>query len=366
MKTTITVSAPVKKSARVLQMAGMFDLPVETKSTLSLDVNLPLEEKPWHVGLIVGPSGSGKSTIAQHLWPDNVLGEQTWSSDAALLDDFPAGLGIQDITGLLTAVGLGSPPAWVRPHRTLSNGEAFRASIARAIADTDELIVVDEFTSVVDRQVAQVASHTIQKTIRRADRQFIAVTCHYDIEEWLQPDWIYDVAAGIFTWRQVQPHPRIELTLHKTDSTLWPVFRRHHYLSAELNKAAQCFVAWADGKPVAFTSYLHFPHWGTRNIKMAHRIVVLPDYQGLGIAGRLSEWCGQYLYAQGYRYRIATSHPAMIRYHSKSPRWADVTEKGKTLRTRTKDPGMARRQLDPRRLAGKSFEYRPPVTNRDV
>jgi ABC-type ATPase with predicted acetyltransferase domain len=35
---------------------------------------------------------------------------------------------------------------------------------------------VDEFTSVVDRQVAKVASHTVQKAVRRQSRQLVAVT----------------------------------------------------------------------------------------------------------------------------------------------------------------------------------------------
>ncbi|MEV1247900.1 hypothetical protein [Nonomuraea sp. NPDC049750] len=66
-------------------------------------------------------------------------------------------MSIKDIVALLGAVGLSSPPAWLRPYRTLSNGEAFRASIARALAESGDLVVIDEFTSVVDRQVAKVA-----------------------------------------------------------------------------------------------------------------------------------------------------------------------------------------------------------------
>ena len=114
--------------------------------------------------------------------------------------------------GSLGSVGLAFPPAWLRPYRTLSNGEAFRADIARSLAELDGLVVVDEFTSVVDRQVAQVASHTVQKAVRKAGRQFVAVTCHYDVADWLQPNWVYDVAAGKFTWRQVQPHPQVQLS----------------------------------------------------------------------------------------------------------------------------------------------------------
>ena len=59
---------------------------------------------------------------------------------------------------------------WLRPFHVLSNGEQFRATIARALAESAkgrELVVIDEFTSVVDRTVAQIGSAAIAKTIRR-------------------------------------------------------------------------------------------------------------------------------------------------------------------------------------------------------
>jgi ABC-type ATPase involved in cell division len=356
MKAHIEVSAPVQRTARVLQMAGMFDVPLEEKATNAWDVELPIEDQPWHVGLIVGPSGAGKTRIAEHLWGEHIVRDQHWAPDAALLDGFPAAMGIKDVVGLLTAVGLGSPPAWLRPYRTLSNGEAFRASMARALADTDDLVVVDEFTSVIDRQVAKVASHAVQKVVRRAGRQLVAVTCHYDVVDWLQPDWIYDVAAGSFAWRSVQPHPALELCVRPADRSVWPVFRRHHYLSAELNKAARCFVGYIEGHPVAFASYLHFPHWGTRNIKIAHRIVVLPDYQGLGLSARLNDWVGQMLYEQGFRYHLTTAHPAMIAASRRSPRWRELATNG----LHRNSTGV-QFQLDPRRLNTRGFEYVPPA-----
>jgi ABC-type glutathione transport system ATPase component len=189
-------------------MAGMFDLPIEEKTQLEITANLPIENKRWNIGLIVGPSGSGKSSIAQHCWPTQTTTNHQWSTDRSILDDFPTEMSIKDIVGMLTSVGLGSPPAWIRPHRTLSGGEAFRANMARSLAEANNnIVVVDEFTSVVDRQVAKVASHAVQKTVRRNSMQLVAVSCHYDIIEWLQPDWTYDVATSEFSWGSVQPNP---------------------------------------------------------------------------------------------------------------------------------------------------------------
>ncbi|WP_433444573.1 GNAT family N-acetyltransferase [Nonomuraea sp. CA-141351] len=362
MRAQITVSSPVKRSARVLQLQGLFDVPIEEKLTNAWSVELPVEDKLWNVGLLVGPSGAGKSTIARKLWPEALVGEQEWT-DRALVDDFPKGMSVKDVVALLGAVGLSSPPAWMRPFSTLSNGEAFRAGLARALADSDGLVVIDEFTSVVDRQVAKVASHAVQKAVRRRNRQLVAVTCHYDVLDWLQPDWVYDVTAASFTWRSVQPRPPLRLDIHEADRSLWQVFSRHHYLTAELHRGAQCFAGYVNGELAAFTSYRHFQHPRTRNLKMAHRTVVLPDYQGLSLGGRMTEWMGQYLYERGYRLRAVSAHPALNAYRARSPRWR-MQRKDRTLGTSSKHAWMHEQSLDPRRLGVISFEYVPPVTPR--
>jgi Fe-S cluster assembly ATPase SufC len=46
-------------------MAGLLDLPLKVKASIVRDHNLPIEDKPWSVGLISGPSGSGKSSLAR-------------------------------------------------------------------------------------------------------------------------------------------------------------------------------------------------------------------------------------------------------------------------------------------------------------
>ncbi|MFI6909673.1 GNAT family N-acetyltransferase [Nonomuraea sp. NPDC050394] len=364
MRAEITLSSPVKKSARVLQLQGMFDVPVEDKLATTWQAELPVEDREWNVGLLVGPSGAGKTTIARTLWPDAVVAAQQWSHDRALVDDFPKGMPIKDVVGLLGAVGLNSPPAWLRPYQTLSNGEAFRAMLARALAEREDLVVIDEFTSVVDRQVAKVASYAVQKAVRRGRRQMVAVTCHNDVLDWLQPDWVYNVASAEFSWRSVQPRPSLRLEIREADRSLWAAFSRHHYLTADLHRSAQCFAGYVDGELAAFTSYRHFQHPHTRNLKMAHRTVVLPDYQGLGLGGRMTEWMGQYLYEQGYRLRAVSSHPALIAHRSRSPRWR-MQRRDTKLGTSSRHTWMHHTSLDPRRLGVTSFEYvAAPATSR--
>lgn len=366
MRAEFTLSSEIRRTARVMQTAGMMDVQLDGRLESSWSVNVPIEDREWSVGLVVGPSGSGKSSLARHLWPGHLTAGLKWAEDAAIIDEFPAGMSIRDVTKLLTAVGLGSVPAWLRPHHTLSTGEAFRAETARALAETDGLVVVDEFTSVVDRQVAKIASHSVQKAVRRAGRQFIAVTCHYDVVDWLQPDWVIDMAGGTFTWRSVQPHPPIRLQLHPVDRSAWRVFSRHHYLTASLHTGAKCFGAFVEGECVAFTSYRHFPHAKTRNIKMAHRTVVMPDWQGLGISGRMADTIGQYLWERGWRYHRSIAHPAVIAYCARSPRWREVGSRPRQIVTTSTNKALRRTALSPRFLGQRSFEYVPPAGSQRI
>ena len=73
-----------------------------------------------------------------------------------------------------------------------------RVDLARNILSDKELIVFDEFTSVVNREVAKTTSLAINKFINKNNKKFIAISCHDDIIEWLQPDWIYNTDEKSF------------------------------------------------------------------------------------------------------------------------------------------------------------------------
>jgi GNAT superfamily N-acetyltransferase len=313
-------SVDVVRTPRVMQLEGLFDLPPAERSESSWSVDLPLGERPWHIGLIVGPSGCGKSTLARELFPD-ALGERfDWPADRSIVDAFPAAMGIRDLTGLLSSVGFSSPPSWLRPFRCLSTGEQFRATIARALAESPELTVVDEFTSVVDRTVAQFGSAAIARTIRRTNRRFVAVSCHFDVIDWLQPDWTYDPSTDSFAWRSLRRRPEVRLEISRADPSEWRLFRHHHYLSGELNRRARCFSARVAGRPAAFAAVLIHPdRYG--GFWREHRVVCLPDFQGVGIGNALSEFVASMFVATRKRYMSITSHPGMIRHRVRSPRW---------------------------------------------
>ncbi len=346
----VTVECDVPSSFAVDQVRGMFDLPTVTKAVETFNVELPGNDEDWQIGVIVGPSGSGKSTVARHAYGKQFTEGFRWDKKKAVVDHF-AGISVKDVTATLTAVGFSSPPSWVKPHHVLSGGERFRCDLARALLAPGELVAFDEFTSVVDRTVAKIGSAAIAKSIRkgRIGKKFVAVTCHYDVLEWLEPDWVLDMASCQLA-RGGLRRPTIELTVAPVHRGAWQLFRRHHYLSHELLVSAKCFAAFWGDEPVAFSSWIHRMTRNRRAHDMReHRTVVLPDFQGVGIGNRLSELCASIFTGAGGRAFSTTSHPGMIHYRNQSPHWR--TERF-GMAASTGNTGMLSRKRQ-----GRSSEY---------
>lgn len=327
----IVVRSEVVPSARLMQVASMFELEdrKHTEERWAFDVDIPTE---WSIGAILGPSGSGKSTVARELFGERFIERTEWPTDRSVIDGFPASTSVRDISEMLSAVGFSSPPAWLRPYHVLSTGQRFRCDVARALLSAGtEPIAFDEFSSVVDRTVAQVGSAAVAKAIRRRGAKFVAVSCHNDIVDWLQPDWILEMPSGTLTRRSVQPRPRIELEISRVSTKAWDLFRPHHYLDTEIHKGAACFLATWGGLPVAFTAVLSYPH-PTVSGWRGHRTVVLPDFQGVGIGSVLTRLVAS-CYAATKPYRSVTSHPAMIRASANDPLWTTIRAPSRTHST---------------------------------
>ena len=103
----------------------------------------------------------------------------------------PKGTDVATIEKTFYSVGFGSVPSWLKPYSVLSTGEKMRVDLARALLEND-VVCFDEFTSVVDRRVAQTACLAIRKAVERENKKFVAVSCHRDVIEWLKPDWAFD------------------------------------------------------------------------------------------------------------------------------------------------------------------------------
>lgn len=178
----------IEKTYRVAKIMNDFDVKLEHSNEHFVgEIEFPRE---WNIGLIVGGSGTGKTTIINELFTDNIVKDFQWTNKC-VLDDMPKECNTTDIEKMFYSVGFGSVPSWLKPYNVLSNGEKMRVDLARALLEKD-FVVFDEFTSVVDRQVAKVACIAVNKAVKKTNKKFIAVSCHKDIIEWLQPDWVFD------------------------------------------------------------------------------------------------------------------------------------------------------------------------------
>lgn len=177
------------KTERTEQIVKYFDLQGDSiKEQFIGHLELPDQ---WNVGLIVGGSGTGKTTIVKELFPDEYIFGHSYGN-SSIIDEFPEGKDIDEIIKVLMSVGFSSPPSWLKPYDVLSMGEKMRVDIAKSILEDRDLIVFDEFTSVVDRITAQYGSELIANRIRKENKQFVGVSCHLDIIEWMNPDWVFN------------------------------------------------------------------------------------------------------------------------------------------------------------------------------
>lgn len=310
----IIKKSEISKSFKSTAIKDRYDISEKKiTETFTGEINIPEE---WNIGIIVGASGSGKTSIAREIFKitDIIMDESL-----PVIDQFKSELKI--VENILRNVGFSSVPSWLKPYGVLSNGEKMRVDLAMAIDSDNDVIVFDEFTSVVDRHIAQIGSFAIQKAIRKQNKKFVAVSCHYDIIDWLQPDWIFDTKEMKTTiTRGLLQRPKIYLQVRKVRG-YWAMFKRHHYLSCDLAASAEQFVCFNDNNPIAFIAVLHQPHPTAKNIKRVSRIVVDPEWQGISVGRVFLECIGDYYLNNGYRYRITTSNPALTMYFNKSKHW---------------------------------------------
>lgn len=335
------------KSYRAARVKSLFN--ATTGYNWSKDVDLPIEGKDWQIGLIVGASGSGKTSVGRVLAEQLGSGEiydlyAGWHNDRPIIDDISPNGDFNVVTSALSSVGLGDVPAWLRPFNVLSNGEKFRAGLARLVVERPDVVVVDEFTSVIDRQIAKVGAAALQKSWRRGPGKIILLSCHYDIIEWLQPDWGYDMNEARFFERDcLQPRPPLKLEIYKVHGTVFPrLFKKHYYLDLPMPIAGEYFVGAIDGEPVCHLAVC--PQFQAKHYR-ATRLVTMPEWQGIGVATKfLAEVCQMHLEGLGrcgkkYTTIFHTSHPQLCMALRHSKKWVQKSavlyggDKGKSGKT---------------------------------
>lgn len=318
-------------SYRAARVKSLFN--AESGCNFDLEVDNVDLGGDWQIGVVVGPSGSGKTSIGKMIFGgENKIHDyhDGWPHDKPIIDCISPGGDFNEVTGALANVGLGDVPAWLRPFHVLSNGEQFRAGLARVVCEKPDEIVIDEFTSVIDRQIARIGSQAFQKAWRRGNPEgkVVLLTPHYDILDWVQPDWVIDTKTKTFERGVPRQRPKIELEIKQVDSSYWKYFKPHYYLDLPMPIAAQYFVGVVDGELACHLAVSPmFQCGGYRGT----RLVTMPEWQGAGIGSKFLNFMGQYcLDGNARRNRklpmyFHTSHPQLCGFLRHSKKWVQVS-----------------------------------------
>jgi len=331
-----------------------FDIQNKEETSVKIPINFEdCKNFDWNIGVIYGGSGTGKTTLLKEF---GSLTSDDFDEHKPLISNFDW-LEPKEATFLLSAMGLASVPTWLRPFSLLSNGEQYRASLAYKVgkAKENDVILIDEFTSVVDRDVAKAMSNALGKYIRRTNKKIILASCHFDIMEWLLPDWTYSPLKGrLERASSLRQRPSIELQIFRCRYETWDIFKHHHYLTQELNKAAKSFVFLINDKPIAFIANLPMPSGTIQNAYRVSRLVVLPDFQGLEIGLDILNLLGSMYKKDNKKLYIKTSNPSLFKGMEKNTNnWKITTEhnnveaikrQNQKLKNEGKDNGMKLRK----------------------
>lgn len=321
----VRLESAVSTSFRCTKAANSLDIDVEKKSVHRFAVDADVDA-PFSVGLIVGASGSGKTTLARKIWGDGCFSDLL-DLTRPVIDQLPDAWEYDRCASVLAGVGLTSVPCWIRPAVTLSNGQRARAEAALIIASLgDGAAVIDEWTSVVDRTVAKAMSHCVQKHARAAGKRVVLLSCHYDVVEWLNPDWVIDCNKQEYVDRRsmvggAQRTDRLRFEIREVGRNTWPYFSKYHYLSDRLpGGKIYTFGLFHGADQIGFQCFAAYLI-GNHTMFFSNRTVIHPDYSGLGLGIMLINETSKVMVQRGFTVKATFSSAPVHRAMSRQPEW---------------------------------------------
>lgn len=312
---------------RCNKAAMSVDLDINKKLHHHFEVTADITTK-FNIGLILGASGSGKTTLAKKIYGD--FNENILDLNKPIIDQFDSNLSYDECANILCGIGLSQIPCWIRPAGTLSNGQRARAEAALLMHSSNKNIVIDEWTSVVDRITAKIMSHTLQKHARKYNREIVVISCHYDIIEWLSPDWIIDCNKQTYENRRELRQERTEklhFEVRETDKTTWKYFSKFHYLNENIPCGLNYFYGlFHENNQIGFQAFSNYiPIRTTENkqpVFHSNRVVIHPDFVGIGLGLKMTNEAAKLLKAKLYcEIRARFSSKPMLMSRIKSSQW---------------------------------------------
>lgn len=102
------------------------------------------------------------------------------------------------------------------------------------------------------------------------------------------------------------------------------MFRKYHYLNTDLNTSAKCYCMKVNDKIAGFMAIGMFCH-PVQSYRKVHRLVILPDYQGIGLGKLFLNLMGKHI--KDHPFAITTSQPALVNCLKKDENWRCTMQK---------------------------------------
>lgn len=302
----------------------------------------------YHIGLVLGFSGCGKTQYLKSLNSHALLDLYTgWDSEQTVIENVDESP--DESIARLLASGFSSVPQWFLKYSDLSEGQKFRAGIAKHLVSGN--VAIDEFTSKLDRLTARNTAYNVHRYVHSRGLKGIIIASPFrDIVSYLRPDWIYDMSTLSYliqpiyplrkwTFAIVESVERVTdidmgiLYFLKSDMKTWDKYKQYHYLSSSILNNCEYWELYTKCEnttlAIGFIAIAPLPLKDFK-AKREHRLVILPEVQGMGIGIAVSEYMGEQYIQRGYKYYCKTSHPKLGRYRNAHPeKWRPSTYNGK-------------------------------------
>jgi len=319
------VTGVIQPTARLVEICLRFGIPmIEPAHPHVPDLDLDL--RPGTITLVTGPSGAGKSLllaeIARRFPTAREVSRVPFPLDVAVVDAVAPTRAVDEAMSLLTACGLGEPMLWIRRFDRLSEGEQFRARLARAISLHERQsgagpLLVDEFGAVLHRRLAKAVAFNLRKLVRRRRLVLVVATAQEDLKRDLAPDTVVRLGEGAARVESNKPsRGRLtfslarRLRIERGSLRDYAAFASMHYRKRDnLGFIDRVFVMREGpggpllgivvyGRPALELSLRNRATGGrfvrnakrlNREVRVLKRLVIHPDVRGCGLGRRLVE-----------------------------------------------------------------------------
>lgn len=254
-------------------------------------LNIEIPNNLPQVTYITGESGCGKTTLLKE------LGYSKRKSMIKIPDKplFKWGDDVQKTLKLLSLVGLSDAIHFVSYYDELSDSQQYRARLFLHLLQDNDLIILDEFLSTLDRETAKAVAYMFQKVIRKLDKKVVLATAHNDLFKYLQPDLLIEGKSYPSRW-EVEEYKRDKIInlfvdnieIREEDKEWYRECRlgELHYKGKYTGGVKDYLGAYYNNKLVGLLIGTYRMWDGGRRIS---RLVVHPSYRSLGIGSYIVE-----------------------------------------------------------------------------